>query len=279
MFLHKPFRGPHGHSDGASFVTYFNGKPFIVDSGGPYSYGHPMRYLYFQSQFAHNTVVFGGRATDYRTALLSESASEKMASVALCAEMVEGKAYWTRLFSQSASNYQLVLDWVIADEDLDIESRLHLDPDVQVEEMGGLFELHHSGDTLFLSRNSMQMSDELGRKKHLRRLAALDLLPPKPGKVPNQRQLTIIEDGYDKGSFINVKDGQYIPSRLLTFSAPNGSLSVTLISPSDEYSHSLDVTGDVMRCSVYRSGAIDQQLEIELGSMSHRTLRTVSHSL
>ncbi|ADH86523.1 heparinase II/III domain-containing protein [Desulfurivibrio alkaliphilus] len=58
IFLAKDKVGPHGHIDGGSFVTFLGGTPFFTDSGGPFKYRNPLRYHYFQTQLAHNTLIF-----------------------------------------------------------------------------------------------------------------------------------------------------------------------------------------------------------------------------
>lgn len=55
------FPTAHIHRDVGSFELYGFGSDLIVDSGGPYSYGHPIRSEYFMSTHAHNTVVVDGQ--------------------------------------------------------------------------------------------------------------------------------------------------------------------------------------------------------------------------
>ncbi|HEU4333801.1 MAG TPA: alginate lyase family protein, partial [Candidatus Eisenbacteria bacterium] len=50
----------HVHSDAASFTLHAYGRPLLVDSGGPYGYGDPLRHGYFTTTGAHNTVVVDG---------------------------------------------------------------------------------------------------------------------------------------------------------------------------------------------------------------------------
>jgi hypothetical protein len=51
------FDTAHIHRDLLSFELYGYGDDLIVDSGGPYIYGHPVRLKYFLSTAAHNTVL------------------------------------------------------------------------------------------------------------------------------------------------------------------------------------------------------------------------------
>ena len=55
------FQTTHTHRDLFSFELYAYGNDLIVDSGGPFSYSHPMRKGYFLATPAHNTVT-----VDYR---------------------------------------------------------------------------------------------------------------------------------------------------------------------------------------------------------------------
>lgn len=56
------FEAPHVHQDIGSFEFYAYGEMLVVDSGGPFSYGHPMRSEYFLASKAHNTIAIGGQA-------------------------------------------------------------------------------------------------------------------------------------------------------------------------------------------------------------------------
>lgn len=54
------FGSAHIHRDVFTFELYAYGDDLIVDSAGPYEYGHPIRMGYFLSTTAHNTVVVDG---------------------------------------------------------------------------------------------------------------------------------------------------------------------------------------------------------------------------
>ncbi len=55
------FDTSHIHRDVLSFELYGWGQDLIVDSGGPFKYGHPLRSQYFLSTRAHNTVMVDDR--------------------------------------------------------------------------------------------------------------------------------------------------------------------------------------------------------------------------
>lgn len=61
-----PARRVHGHHDWGSFTLSAYGEELLVDSGGPYLYGDPLRQA-FMSAFSHNVVVVDER--DYRADL------------------------------------------------------------------------------------------------------------------------------------------------------------------------------------------------------------------
>jgi len=60
-FLHRSDRAPHGHFDALSITLSKGNKEFLIDSGGPYSYGNPLRFKYFMSSFAHNVAIIDGK--------------------------------------------------------------------------------------------------------------------------------------------------------------------------------------------------------------------------
>lgn len=53
----------HGHFDRLSVTFHLDGHEVLVDAGGPYAYGHSMRFGYFVSTLAHNTVLLDGATT------------------------------------------------------------------------------------------------------------------------------------------------------------------------------------------------------------------------
>ncbi|MCG8605261.1 heparinase II/III-family protein, partial [bacterium] len=55
------FGSSHGHEDKLSFELFAYGKPFIVE-GGTYTYKYDRWHRYFESSFAHNTIIVDGRS-------------------------------------------------------------------------------------------------------------------------------------------------------------------------------------------------------------------------
>ena len=57
IFVHHPERIAHGHWDALSLTLHIAGRDVLVDSGGPYAYGDPLRFTYFMLSRAHNVVL------------------------------------------------------------------------------------------------------------------------------------------------------------------------------------------------------------------------------
>ncbi|HEX9653598.1 MAG TPA: heparinase II/III-family protein, partial [bacterium] len=55
------FGSSHGHEDKLSFELFAFGKPFIIESG-TYTYVYNRWHQYFESSFAHNTIVVDNRS-------------------------------------------------------------------------------------------------------------------------------------------------------------------------------------------------------------------------
>ena len=70
-FLHRDERAPHGHFDALSITLSKESKEFIVDSGGPYRYGNPLRFSYFMSSYAHNVALVDGKKHEAGAKLLN----------------------------------------------------------------------------------------------------------------------------------------------------------------------------------------------------------------
>lgn len=82
VFLFQPERLAHGHFDALSLTLHILGTDVLVDSGGPYAYGDPLRFAYFMASHAHNVVLVNGenhkspaRLLDYGSALDCEWAA------------------------------------------------------------------------------------------------------------------------------------------------------------------------------------------------------------
>ena len=78
-FLHRNERAPHGHFDALSITLSKGNKEFVIDSGGPYRYGNPLRFRYFMSSYAHNVAIIDGKKHEKGAKLIrSHSPSEEV---------------------------------------------------------------------------------------------------------------------------------------------------------------------------------------------------------
>jgi hypothetical protein len=55
-----PARIAHGHFDTLALTLCLRGTDVLIDSGGPYAYGNPLRFSYFMAARAHNLLVVDG---------------------------------------------------------------------------------------------------------------------------------------------------------------------------------------------------------------------------
>jgi hypothetical protein len=141
LFLEKKYIGPHGHVDGNSFIAYFCGEPFISEGGGPYKYGDRLRYEYFQTQLAHNTVVFK-RPERYLSAVIDCCDMEP-------AQFVFGRAnypsgdQWLRGFGKVGAKALLVVDLAVpAEGDVQPSLLYHLADHLKISNhVGGVIEV------------------------------------------------------------------------------------------------------------------------------------------
>ncbi|MDX1468060.1 MAG: heparinase II/III family protein [Acidimicrobiia bacterium] len=60
FFTFASKRGHHGHFDALSLCLHLRGRDVLIDSGGPYAYGDPLRFSYFVAPRAHNTILVDG---------------------------------------------------------------------------------------------------------------------------------------------------------------------------------------------------------------------------
>lgn len=147
-FLEKCYIGPHGHVDGASFVTFFGSQPIFIDSGGPYKYRDKLRHSYFQSQLAHNTAIFDGPC-NYLNKVTSSISGPNYAFVVSESDMGGGN-FWYRVFGQLDSKLIIVLDLAICSDKLTpVQVRYHLAPEVRFADMVNQNRIFNVGDKKF----------------------------------------------------------------------------------------------------------------------------------
>lgn len=227
IFLHRSFRGPHGHWDGMSFVCHWHGEPVFIDSGGPYKYSNPMRYKYFQTQLAHNAPIFDRDPVDLTTQMLGVKTGDDFSAVALGARMGDGRS-WVRIFGQYGNSHVVVIDIpVSASGDNKPEFRLHLDPAVEASGDGhdmtapaGKITLQQSSVDLTASETQALRHGLDGHENaaHISHKATDD-----------ERAHPDLEDDFDTRSFITYKDNEMVEGKLLTFDIPLARATLTTI--------------------------------------------------
>jgi hypothetical protein len=227
LLLHKEFVGPHGHWDGGSFITYFDKKPFFVDCGGPFKYGDPMRFFYFQTQLAHNTLLFDSQTSEYYTKIMDVKGSGSTGFVSLGAQMKDG-CYWSRFFIQNEDEYQIVLDWPCTADNTELEVRFHLDPEVQVKEDDSLVELINDDVKMFFTQSHVEIL-KVDLDKYKKNFPSFGFNKAKDGKQPNSKQLAKMEKEYNSKSLVTLDDGEFTESKSLKFNYNEGCIYANLI--------------------------------------------------
>lgn len=228
MLLDRPFRGPHGHWDGGSFVLYSRGHPVLIDCGGPYRYSNPMRYQYFTTQLAHNVVMFDNDPRQIATRCLDVYSDEETAIVAIGANMGQGQA-WLRFFGQDAGNAAFVLDLVSAeDPSSTAEARFHVEPTCNLAIQDGQGTLSGECGTITVRSRSIPLEQAVGRSIR-DALCSANAQNPK-GQFVNhqQRQKMGLDQDFDRRSFVTYKDGTMEEGQLFFVPTPLDQATLTV---------------------------------------------------
>ena len=134
-FLHHSERAPHGHFDALSITLSKENKEFIIDSGGPYRYGNPLRFRYFMSSYAHNVAIINGKTHESGAQLLqSYSPSENIFIVE-----AEHKGYYPITHNRKCvyvKNKGLIVfdSFTNIDSAINIELLWHMHPDCEISD-------------------------------------------------------------------------------------------------------------------------------------------------
>ena len=241
MLLDRPFRGPHGHWDGGSFVLYSRGNPVLIDCGGPYRYSNPMRHQYFTTQLAHNVVVFDNEPRQIATRCVDLHCNGETAVVAIGANMGQGQA-WLRLFGQSANHAAFALDIVSADDPSHTaEARFHVEPTSNLAIESGQGSI--SGDCGQIDIRSKSISLDLTAGQAIRDgLCLADAQNPKGQfvKIRDRKNIGLDED-FDRRSFVTYKDGMMEEGQLFFVPTPMDHATLTVFNVASGKGH-VDVT-------------------------------------
>lgn len=127
LFLEKLYIGPHGHVDGNSFVAYFDKEPFLIDSGGPYKYADSLRYKYFQTQLAHNTLIFDHPERYFSS--IGQVFNGDNFDLVIGKVLFDSGHQWVRIFGRAYHNIAFIVDIAIPNKPkTTITARFHLAP-------------------------------------------------------------------------------------------------------------------------------------------------------
>lgn len=226
VFLHKPFKGPHGHWDALSFVSYHKGQPIFIDSGGPYKYGDPLRYRYIQTQLAHNTLIQDGTASQYHSKMFVAE-HDGDSSVLIGGAKLTNHLYWMRCFVQIDDLCQIVIDWPIATKPSDnpLNARFHIDPEVSVARTGDDVQLSRDGK--FIAKmTSLQLDAPGDGRPHVEALSDLEFHLQK--RLEDGRRDKLPDD-FENRSFVTYKDNLLVDGHLVDLPAAVGKLNLRMI--------------------------------------------------
>lgn len=148
VFIDKPYLGAHGHWDGGSFTIDYGGTPFIVDSGGPYAYGKPLRFSYFKTAEAHNVLLAGKKSSSYLTEATSVTRGANGNAVRL--RSVDMKdVVWQRTLAALDGGAFILIDRVTSKIPQSFDLLMHMAPDVELSAIGeNRFSLSSGGRSL-----------------------------------------------------------------------------------------------------------------------------------
>ena len=120
------FDTTHIHRDVGSFELYGYGDDLIVDSGGPYAYGHPLRGGYFLTTKAHNTVVVDGLDQEVgQSKIIDWQNTERFDSLHIEHENYSGTAH-NRFFIFVRPEYFIILDHLNSNQERHYSQIFHL---------------------------------------------------------------------------------------------------------------------------------------------------------
>ena len=151
-FLHHSERAPHGHFDALSITLSKENKEFIIDSGGPYRYGNPLRFRYFMSSYAHNVAIINGNKHEAGAILLN---SEILSDDIFVVE-AEHTGYYPVKHNRKCV-YVKHKGVVIFDSFSNIESKTkvqllwHMHPDCEFNE--NMSKVTNDGQTIWIRKN------------------------------------------------------------------------------------------------------------------------------
>lgn len=137
------FKTTHIHRDVLSFELYAYGKDLIVDSGGPFAYGHPNRAGYFLSTRAHNTIVVDDKDQSTGEARLLHWSTSPQCDILDAEHSNYAGITHRRLVVFIRKQYFLIIDRLESSQSHQYSQLFHLNPDLQVSLKGLSAETHN----------------------------------------------------------------------------------------------------------------------------------------
>lgn len=126
----------HIHHDALSFELYAEGDDLLVDSGGPFGYGHPLRAEYFVRTRAHNTVAVDARDQAVGPCRLRRHEQAPGVEMVDAEHELYAGVRHRRMAVFAPPRFLLVADWLIADSPHAYDWRFHLAPGLEAEREG-----------------------------------------------------------------------------------------------------------------------------------------------
>lgn len=153
------FPMPHLHDDLLSFEFYAYGDDLIVDSGGPFQYGHPARTGYFTRVAAHNTVVIEG-ADEHPVGRARVISSDSLPGhdILVAEHIASPGVLHIRALCFVHSGYLVLLDIVKSRVRRRVRSLLHINPALDVFLDGNCLRTTHPNAGAGLSVLSLDAS-------------------------------------------------------------------------------------------------------------------------
>lgn len=217
-FLDKPFIGPHGHSDGLSFETFYNGHSVLADSGGPFKYGNKLRFKYFQKPIGHNGVVIGDGQQVYHS---NVHLSRSNAGITLLKgdAQVTKNIRWVRGLVQLHNNALVVIDF------LDHRKQ---DVDAYVR-----FQLGHEFTPKEIAPSHYALTNEMGLQVEAKLLRTEFASAPHPDEMQQDAFCLEYEDeslSLHDYALLTHQDNRFLKSQILKSPITSESLHATVFS-------------------------------------------------
>ena len=267
VLLHKPYKGPHGHWDGGSFITYYDGIPMLIDSGGPYKYSDVMRYHYFQTPLAHNCLIFDDLPISYTTHLLGIRAIGDLAFVGLAANFGRGRG-WIRFFGQIANIAHVIVDIPNAVcTESEARIRYHLDPNAKVLRDYNNYDVRNQSVHMHMTTMELDLPESVTKRLQLL-TNKLTNEAEEMYKGPAARQVEQLPKDFRRRSFVTLKDNELVESKMIERSVSINKAHISIMSFDDTLDLRADANNDELSLVVNSTTRLPARICIDLSNLS-----------